>query len=69
MSLNNINHLDLRQQVVGNEKRLELLNDIMANGTFLPKTVIYKDIDDDFRRWVDEDLRIVSDDGKVFPTM
>lgn len=69
MSLNNINHLDLRQQVVGNEKRLELLSDIMANGTFLPKTVVYKDIDDDFRRWVDEDLRIVSDDGKVFPTM
>lgn len=69
MSLDNINYLELKQKVVGNERRIELLNDIMANGTFLPKTVTYKDIDDDFKRWADEDLRIVSDEGNVFPTM
>ena len=69
MSLNNINYLELRQTSEGNERRLELLSDIMANGTFIPKTVEYKDIDDDFKRWSSDELKVISEDGRLFPTM
>lgn len=64
-----LNSLDLHETAEGNERRYELLNDLITNGTFLPKTVLYKDIDEDFKRWVDEELVIISDEGKKFPTM
>lgn len=53
----------------GAERRLELMRDILDSGTFYPKTVVYKDIDQAFKEWVEKDLPIVSDDGVVFPTM
>lgn len=53
----------------GNERRYELLNEILDNGTFIPKTVNYKDIDEDFKRWVEEDLKISDEDGRNYPTM
>ena len=63
------NYLDIHDQAVGDERRYELMSEILKNGTFLPKTVEYKDIDEDFKRWVEEELKIVSDNGKEFPTM
>lgn len=63
------NYLDIHSHYVGNDRRYELMSEILKNGTFLPKTVEYKDIDDDFKRWVERDLTITSDDGKEFPTM
>jgi hypothetical protein len=65
----NLNDLNLHQPLLGNERRLEMFNDIVANGVPLPKAVTYQDIDDDFKRWVNEDLVIVDDNGNKFPTM
>ena len=63
-----LNDIELKSASVGNERRLELLSQIVKDGTFLPKTVEYSDIDADFKRWVEEDLR-VSYNGSLFPTM
>ena len=63
------NYIDLHHHSTGDERRLEMLSDILESGTFLPKTVEYKDIDEDFIRWVKEELKITSDDGVEFPTM
>ena len=63
------NFLDIKEHYVGNDRRSEMLSDIMKNNTFLPNTVVYKDIDSDFKRFVEEELKIVSEEGKVFPTM
>ena len=49
------------------ERRLELVEDIVKNGTFFPKTVTYKDIDEAFTKWVDEEIRIVFEE-EVIPT-
>ena len=63
-----INYIDLKYQSEGNERRYEMLGDILRGGTFLPNTVEYKDIDESFTEWV-KSLTIVSDEGKEFPTM
>lgn len=63
-----LNSLQLRTHSVGNERRLDMLQDILKNGTFLPKTVEYKDIDLAFREWV-KSLTIISDEGVEYPTM
>ena len=62
------NHIQLKEESVGNERRIEMLSDILQNGTFLPKTVEYKDIDEAFKKWVEEKLYITAD-GKEVPTM
>ena len=63
------NFLDIHSHYEGNPRRFELMSEILKNGTFLPKTVTYKDIDEDFKRWVSEELKITSDNGVEFPTM
>lgn len=63
-----LNYLQLEEQSEGNERRYEMLSDILNDGTFLPKTVEYKDIDQSFKEWVDG-LSIISDEGHEFPTM
>lgn len=62
------NHIQLKEESVGNERRIEMLSDILQNGTFLPKTVEYKDIDETFKKWVEEKLYITAE-GKEVPTM
>lgn len=52
----------------GKERREELLSDILKNGTPLPRPVVYEDIDDEIRKWVNEKLYI-SYEGKELPTM
>lgn len=64
----NLNFLNIKYQPEGNEERYEVLKDIMSNGTFLPKTVEYKDIDDAFKAWVENKLKISYNDT-VLPTM
>lgn len=63
------NSIQLKTESVGDERRYELLSDILQGGTFLPKTVVYKDIDEAFKKFVEEKLHFVSDDGKELPTM
>ena len=63
-----LNNLNLNKEKVGNERRIELLNQIFEGSSFFPLTVEYKDIDEAFRDWV-KSLTIVSDEGKEYPTM
>lgn len=63
-----LNFLDIKSHSEGNERRYEMLKDILSGGTFLPNTVEYKDIDEAFRDWV-RGLTIINDEGKEFPTM
>lgn len=63
------NYLDLYNITEGEDKQVELLSDVLNNGNFLPKTLLYKDIDSSFKDWADDELQIVSDDGLKFPTM
>ena len=69
MSKDYKDYIDLHHHSSGDERRLEMLSDILKSGAFLPHTVEYEDIDKDFKRWVEEELVLTSDDGKEFPTM
>lgn len=62
------NYIDLHHHSTGDDRRIEMLSDILKSGTFLPKTVEYEDIDKEFTKWA-ESLTIISDDGAEFPTM
>lgn len=53
---------------VGLERREELLSDILQNSTPLPKPLVYEDIDNAFKEWVEKSLYITYD-GKELPTM
>lgn len=59
--------LKIRDDKDGVERKIEFVNDTLQNTTFLPQTVEYKDIDNAFTKWVDEELRIVFED-EVIPT-
>lgn len=50
---------------VGPEKRQEILDDIANQGTFLPRSVSYEDIDREFLEFIEKDLEIVIDGKKV----
>ena len=63
-----LNYIKLKKESVGDERRYEMLGDMLKNGSFLPRTVEYKDIDEAFRDWV-RSLTIISDEGKEFPTI
>lgn len=60
--------LRLRNKPYGLERRENVVKETMYNGTPMPKPVGYKDIDDEFKRWVENDLD-VSFEGKRLPTM
>jgi hypothetical protein len=64
----NINHLALREGVVGNERRVEILDKQFAMSTLLPKPVVYEDIDNAFKEFI-KSIEMVSDEGTVYPTM
>jgi len=63
-----LNKLELHTHAVGNEHRLDILKEVLENGTFLPRTVEYKDIDLSFMEWV-KSLTMISDEGKEYPTI
>jgi hypothetical protein len=52
---------------VGNERRENLLKNILSKGTFIPKSTTYKDIDETFKNFVNENIKI-SYEGELIPT-
>ena len=52
----------------GYERRVELLDDINRDGTYLPKSLLHADLDRGFLDFVKNDLRTVVE-GKVVPTV
>ena len=65
-----INEIESWNKVsVGDERRIEILRDILSTSGELPRTVLYEDIDNAFKDWVMNDLEIYSPDNKKFPTM
>ena len=57
--------LKLTPQIVGVERREEILNDIAEGGGFLPRGVDYEDMDSSFINFVENDLKIVIDGEQV----
>jgi hypothetical protein len=49
-------------------RRVELLDKINENGTFLPKSILHADLDKGFLDFVKNDLQVISD-GKIIPTV
>lgn len=68
MSTEYKNVLKLRNGAVGNERRANLAKETLKDSTPLPLPVVYKDIDEEFKRWVDEDLDFSFEGAKV-PTI
>lgn len=66
----NVNKIELSAPIEGVERQAQILFDILyEDGVIVPETISYKDIDDAFKTWVEEELRITSDTGSEFPTM
>lgn len=62
------NILKLKKRSFGVERRNNLAKEVVKDSTPLPLPVEYKDIDDEFKRWVEEDLDM-SFDGARIPTI
>lgn len=62
------NNLRLNSSSQGNERRREISKNILKNSTPLPQTLLYRDIDEEFKNWVEEELR-VSFEGETIPTI
>ena len=62
------NTLRLRKSSYGHERRREIAKGSIDNSTPLPKTLLYKDIDESFKKWVENDLSI-SFEGSLIPTV
>ena len=62
-----LHNLKLRQENQGNEQRIFSSLKILENGTPLPLSVEYKDIDAAMLKWVEDDLNIVFE-GEKIPT-
>lgn len=60
--------LHLKDKSYGIERRRNLAKAILEHGTPFPKSVGYKDIDTEFKRFVEEELDITYDDVKL-PTL
>ena len=59
--------LRLRHSAVGVERRRNMSKIILENGTPLPKSVTYSDIDESVYKWLRDKIDI-SYDGKRIPT-
>ena len=62
------NILKLRNRAYGQERRENLTKEVLKDSTPLPNPVDYKDIDEEFKKWVDSDLAI-SYEGDKLPTV
>ena len=67
MTSENKNNLEINIKREGNERRIDFINEPLKGGSFMPLPVVYEDIDKSFKEWAQE-LSIISDDGKEFPT-
>ena len=63
----NKNTLPLREPNDPISQRLMYVKEILKDSTFLPKTVKYRDIDETFVKWVEEELKI-SFESEILPT-
>lgn len=67
MSRDYKNVLNLRERTFGYERRKNLTKEVVQDATPLPMPLEYEDIDKEFIRWVDEDLKM-NFDGVNLPT-
>lgn len=67
MHKRNLNILKLTKNTYGDARRRNYAKEILYNGTPFPKPVEYSDIDNEFKKFVEEKLQIVYD-GKIVPT-
>lgn len=58
-------NLPLRDDPSPIERRKEMSEEILKDSTFFPKSVGYKDIDESFKKWVEEEVRIVFEDNVI----
>lgn len=65
MSRNYKNIIKLKRDVVGKERRENLVKEVLQNATPLPEPLEYEDIDKEFERWVSEDLDISFEEQKL----
>ena len=62
------NRLRLKGSAYGPERRRNLAKEILKDSTPLPKTLLYKDIDEAFCEWVKNDL-FIAFEGEEIPTI
>lgn len=67
MSRNYKNILPLKDKSFGIERRQNLTKEELSNSSPLPNTITYEDIDKEFKKWVEEEIIIISD-GERIPT-
>ena len=67
MSKNYKNILPLKDKSFGVERRQNLTKEELSNSSPLPNTITYEDIDKEFKKWVEEEIIIISD-GERIPT-
>jgi len=65
MSRNYKNIIKLKRNIVGKERRENLVKEVLQDNTPLPKPLEYEDIDKEFERWVSEDLDISFEEQKL----
>lgn len=65
MSRNYKNIIKLKRDIVGKERRENLVKEVLQDNTSLPKPVEYEDIDKEFERWVSEELDISFEEQKL----
>lgn len=58
-------NIKITKNKVGFERRQEILNDIDNQGTYLPRGVMYEDMDKSFIEFVEDDLKLVIDGEEV----
>lgn len=61
-------NIDLTPVKTGYDRRVELFEKISDKGTFLPKSVLYEDLDKGFLEFVKNDLQTFID-GKIIPVV
>lgn len=59
------NNIDITPSKIGPERRQEILDGISDKGTFLPRGVNHEDMDEEFVRFVENELSITIEDKKV----
>lgn len=62
------NILRTRDEAIGQERRRNIAKEPLKDSTPFPNPLEYKDIDEEFKRWVEEDLDI-SFEGSRLPTI
>lgn len=58
-------NLQLKEPQDPIERRLSFVKDILSDSTFFPKTVVYRDIDEEFIKWVENELKIVFEENTL----